>query len=470
MKNETEITFHSGLDTIGGVIMELRYNDDRVFFEAGTAYDPAYDLNDPAIQQRTSYLSDQLWTHAIPKIDGIYRRQDIQAVPDLIAAEDMKIRHQAFFISHLHLDHMQMMGLIAPQIDVYLTRPAQKLEKALEEVGLGVETIRGMKYTDMKEDVQIGAIHVHRFLLNEASYQDLSFYIETPDLKIHYTGDVFLYAPYGENIHKEIAYLQEKEIDLLVCEGTRFSSEKSYDRKILPSLEPKGGLLSKQQLDERILGIIRKQDGLVVFNYYEREMSDALFFLEAAESCGRTIVFEPESAHLINAFFDRKVHVLVPDTYEQKPDYLDAVLSDNILISKEEIRKDPHHYLLQNSYPNALELLDYADCRTLYLHHSGVPLGDFDPKLANLKRILALGKISYCHAYQGEDGYFSPHAEDYQILAYINAVHARLTVPCHTMNRKAMAACIALPVFLAEQKKTYVYDRENNTLKEIGHE
>ena len=134
MENRTSIVFYSGLDSIGGVIMEVRYGNSRVFFEAGTAYNPGFDMFDGQIRLRRNFISDYLWVGEIPMIDGIYRRQDIERYPGLTAAEDWKEGPQAFFITHLHLDHMRMMGMIAPEVTVYLSQPAQKLEKALEEV------------------------------------------------------------------------------------------------------------------------------------------------------------------------------------------------------------------------------------------------------------------------------------------------------------------------------------------------
>ena len=223
MKNRTTITFHSGLDTIGGVIMEVRYNDCRAFFEAGTAYNPAFDMFNGSVNLRRNFVSDYLWINEIPKINGIYRKEDIQdRYPDLTAAEDFDITDQAFYITHMHLDHMRMMGMISPKVKVYLSRPAQKLEKALEEVNMGVESIRGFVYDDIPDESDVGDIHVTRFILNDDSYQDYSFYIETPDLKIHHTGDVFVYGKYRGNILKEIEYLNRRKPDILVCEGTRF--------------------------------------------------------------------------------------------------------------------------------------------------------------------------------------------------------------------------------------------------------
>lgn len=463
--NKTTITFHSGLDSIGGVIMELRYGDCRVFFEAGTAYDPAFDIFDGKVKTRKNIIKDLLWIGQIPKIDGIYAKRYIEEMPDLLPAEGYPIKDQAFFISHLHLDHMRMMGLISPSVKVYLKESAQIIERALEDVDMGVEDLRDHRYEDLKEETVIGEIRIRTFVLNDDSYQDLSFFIETPDLKIHFTGDVFVYGKYETGIRKELTYLHEHRPDILVCEGTRFFKGKSYDG-IVPSFEPKDGLIRKDELDQRIMDRIRKHPSLVLFNIYEREMSDVADYMRFAQETGRKIVFEPETAHIINRFFNRTVTVLLPDTYQEKKGYLDEILSVNDVITKEEILSDPGHYLLQNSYPNSLELLDFRDIGALYLHHSGTPLGTFDPHYQNLLNILSLSKVSYQKTYDYEDGYFSPHAENYQILAYCGMVGPSLVVPCHSENREAMLRDLTLPSFYARKGVTYSYDREKNTLKE----
>ena len=475
MNNRTTITFHSGLDTIGGVIMEIRYGNDRAFFEAGTSYNPAFDMFDGRVNVRKNFIADYLWLNEIPKINGIYRKEDIQdRYPDLIPAEEFPIDHQAFFITHMHLDHMRMMGMIAPDVTVYLSEPAQKLEQALEEVHEGVETIRGMHYTDMSDETDVGAIHVKRFIINDDSYQDYSFYIETPDLKFHHTGDVFVYGKYRDNILKEIEYLNEKQVDILSCEGTRFFSnmnpEDYISHPITPSFEPKDGLITKDELDRRITKKLSEYDGLVIFNYYEREMSDVMLFTEAAKTANRTIVYEPESAHLINRFFERPVTVMIPDTYEEAPDYLEDVLKYNSVITKAEVKAHPRKYLVQNTYPNMLELLDYKDVKTLYMHHSGIPLGDFDPKLKRMKALIEACHMEYTKTYFYEDGYFSPHAETFQILGYIEKVNAKLVIPCHSSNRKAMIANLRCPYYYCKEKETYVYDSENNTLEVVDYE
>ena len=472
MKNKTTIRFYSGLDSIGGVIMEVSYNKYRAFFEAGRAYNPDFNVFDGSVNIRNCFIQDYIWTNQIPMIDGIYRKQDIEKrFPNIISAEDFDIDDQAFFISHLHLDHMAMMGMISADVKVYHSKPAQIIEKALEDVHQGVETIRKDKYEDMPDETNIGDIYVKRFVLNDDSYQDYSFYIETPDLKIHYTGDIFLYGKYEDNILKEIEYLNKKDVDILVCEGTRFfkvlNPEDYIANKMTPSFKPKDNLITKKQLDDSILNTVSNHKGLVVFNYYEREMSDVMLFEMIASKTNRTIIYEPESAHIINAFFNKKVNIMIPDTYKNIPDYLKEIIDTNTLITKDEILNNPDKYLVENTYPNILELLDYRNIDAIYLHHSGSPLGEFDPKYKNMLNIVEKANMKYVETYQTEQGYFSPHAEHYQILAYIEMLKSKLVIPCHTLNREAMIKNITKKTFYANKDKKYIYNRELNTLETI---
>lgn len=463
---KTLLRFYSGLDTIGAVILEVKYGNDRVFFEAGTAYNPAFDMFDGKVKLRKQFINDYIWINDLPKIDGIYREEDI-ANTSLIPANKY-IGKQAFFITHLHLDHMRMMGMIDPSIDVFLSKNAQIIEKALEDVNLGVETIRN-NYLDIKDDTVVGNIKIHRFILNDDSYQDYSFYIETPDLKIHFTGDIFVYGKYFNNIQNEIKYINNKNIDLLIPEGTTFWADIDKNIVVSPTYSP-DSLFSKEDVDIKITKMITEHDGLVIFNHYEREMSDIIDLFNYSCNSNRILVFEPEAAHIINCFFNKKVNIIIPDTYKIQPKYLEEIINYNNIINKNDIIASPNKYLLQNSYPNLLELLDYRNLNCLYLHISGLPLGNFDPKYRKLMNFLNTFNYKYQSRSQYEDGYFSNHATREQLLQYIEDVKCKLIIPVHSANREAYANNIHKPYYMATLNKTYIYDEANNTLKEVDYE
>ena len=44
-KDKTTITFHSGILTIGGTVIEVAYKDSHIFFDFGTEFLPELELS-----------------------------------------------------------------------------------------------------------------------------------------------------------------------------------------------------------------------------------------------------------------------------------------------------------------------------------------------------------------------------------------------------------------------------------------
>ena len=92
---KTKITFYAGIHTIGGVIMAVEYGNDRVLLEIGTAYVPSADVFDGHVQPRLRHrLSDAVRLHDAPLIDGIYRKEVLDAMPAV--EETQFVRHVRF--------------------------------------------------------------------------------------------------------------------------------------------------------------------------------------------------------------------------------------------------------------------------------------------------------------------------------------------------------------------------------------
>ena len=53
-KDKTTITFHSGILTIGGTVIEVAYKDSHIFFDFGTEFLPKLELTDESVQTLVS--------------------------------------------------------------------------------------------------------------------------------------------------------------------------------------------------------------------------------------------------------------------------------------------------------------------------------------------------------------------------------------------------------------------------------
>ncbi len=218
----TQFILYSGLRTVGGVIASVTYGKDRVIFEFGAAYDPAAPAFDQTIEMRPSYwIGDLLKMGQLPRIDGLYRREDL-GDDCLVSAEENDL-NTAVFITHLHLDHMAFMGAIAPAVPVYLHHNAQIIERALEATGEGVPTLaRDYLNIEPFQKIMIGEIEVLPILCRNTSYYDFAFLITTPDGTVHWTGDLFLHGLQTENSIAQMKLLKEKGVDVLLCDATAF--------------------------------------------------------------------------------------------------------------------------------------------------------------------------------------------------------------------------------------------------------
>lgn len=433
---------YSGLRTIGGVNASVTCGKDRVIFEFGSAYDPATAVFDGRIEPRgKNWVRDKLRVGLLPRIDGVYRREDLGDEP-LVSAEESDL-NTAVFITHLHLDHMALMGMVAPQIPVYLHHNAQIIERALEATGLGVETLE-RDYCDIVpfEPVHVGAIEVLPILCRDTSYYDFAFLITTPDGTIHWTGDLCLHGTQADKTLRQMELLRERGVDVMLCDCTSFMDSvlslmvpDCDPKKILPDPGLPAGMLSEREYYDRLFGRLKDLPGLCVFNYYQREMDDAEQFLKWAEATDRVCAFEPDAAYIVHKFFGIEPHVYLPDSprceaQRNKP-WMQELLAHCTVVTPGEIRANPRGYMVQNSYEHIMELFSLPCRNGVYLHADGIPIGAFDPAYANMRRIVDMAGFGYMTCFC--ENYFG-HGYPQQVKYFVDMVNPGVLIPCHSYN------------------------------------
>lgn len=442
---QTEFILYSGSHTIGGVNAEVRYGKDRVLFEFGSSYDPKTNVFDGVVEKREkNWISDMLRLGILPRIDGIFRRCDLLNVEGIVPAEESD-DNTAVFITHLHLDHMAFMGTVAPEIPVYLHANSQLIERALEDTGEGIDTLE-RTYTDLvpNQPVRVGQIEVTPLLTDARSYCHLAFYITTPDGSFHWTGDLVLHGLGKELSFAQIPFLQNKGVDVLLCDCTSFMDnvlEMMYDRAdptlILPSPEIPANMLSEEQLNENLFRILQSQKGLCVFNYYQRETYEAKQFMDWAERTGRICAFEPDAAYIVFKALGVEPNVYIPDSPRYpadsacQPAWFRELLQHSKVVSLSEIRTCPGKYLIQNSYRHILELFSLPSDGGAYLHAEGIPIGDFDPAYQKMQRLVSMSGFSYVTFFCEN---FFGHGYPCQVKYFVDAIDPHVLIPCHSFN------------------------------------
>lgn len=436
---------HSGARTIGGVICSIIYGQDRVIFEMGSVYDPKEDIYDGRVAPRSkAWVRDAIRVKKAPRIDGLYRRQDLDASIGLIPAEESNL-NTAVFITHLHLDHMSAIGMVAPQIPIYMHANAIRIERALETTGEGVQTLE-RSYTPFTEKVPItvGAIEVLPILTSRKSYCDFAFLITTPDGTIHWTGDLVLHGEDASVAFEQMEFLKSRKVDVLLCDCTSFMDSVllqtvgSTDPKaIIPSRDIPADMLDLKDLDQNIFSAMEQQNGLCVINFYQREVDDARKYMGWAQKLNRVPVFEPDCAWILHKFFHMAPNIFIPDSTlypedpARQPAWFKELMVTSPVITRKEITTNPSGYMLQNSYQHILELYDLPAGEAAYLHLDGMPHGEYDPAYRNLLRILKSLGFEYLTFFRRN--YFS-HGYPPQVKYFVDQVDPKVLIPCHSFN------------------------------------
>lgn len=457
---------YAGQHTIGGVIFSVTYGKDRVLLEFGSAYDPATAVFDGIVEPREyNWIRDRLKVGLLPRIDGIYRREDLGDYP-LVSAEESDM-NTAVFITHLHLDHMALMGMLSPEIPVYMHHNAQIIERALEETGTGIETLP-REYRDITpfEPIRVGEIEVLPILCRDTSYYDFAFLITTPDGTIHWTGDVCLHGLQAERTFKQMEMLRERKIDVLLCDCTAFMD--SVLKLMIPDLDPKKilpnpnvpeNMLSEEEYYEGLFESLKKLKGLCVFNYYQREMDDAEKFLQWSERLGRKCVFEPDTAYIVYKFFGIEPYVYIPDSpklhREADSRWRRELAEHSTLVSYEEICRNPAGYMLQNSYPHIMELFGLPSEGAGYIHADGIPIGAFDPAYGNMRKIVDKAGFEYVTFFC--ENYFG-HGYPQQVKYFVDEINPKVLIPCHSYNPERLLPKDGVQL-IPESYKEYILEK-----------
>lgn len=462
--SHTEFTLHFGSDTIGGMIAEVRHGDHRVIFEMGGAYDPRSDIYGAGIdRRRESWLKDALRLGLLPRIDGVFPAAALDGLEGIASAEDSDV-NTIVFVTHLHLDHMAYMGAVHPEIPVYLSENAQRIERALRDTGDGVPAFRDA-YTSFvpNEPIRFGEIELLPLLSYDMAYGHSSCLITTPDGTVHWTGDLVMHRPEElPNRMRELEILRERGVDVLICDCCEFIHADLVDEFRDPSgnlratLELPKGWKSEAEMAEAREGWLRGAEGLVTFNFYQREMAMVQLIEDLAIRNERKLVLEPDAAWIVHSYFGTRPHIYVPDSprYDpaNPPAWYTELLRNSTVVTPSDIAADPRGYLLQVSYPNALELLDLPSNGGRFLQIFGIPIGDFDPAWKHLVDIVSRAGFEFVDI--GHDmpaGHSSPGAVRY----YVEEVAPKILIPAHSFTPKRLEAPEGITRLIPEHGRRY---------------
>ena len=455
---KTELRVHEGLKG-SGVVCSLTYDKHRILFDFGAPFRPDLNAYDGYVLHREkSALLDALRLKETPPVDSIYNKKDLTLFDGSIYQNIQPYEESditsCVIISHLHLDHMANIKYLHKDIPVYMHKNGKKLLDVLEDINEGTyhETVVGVEY---EEPFMHGPFKITPHFNDHPCHGSTSYYIEAPDGKFLYTGDIRFHGLSRERAFEEIEKLGQKEIDVAIVDGTSYSPSKFIHNpeKINELSQPSKGMLEGMFLEQKIYDDIRTQlhdyPHLGLFNIYHRDMQ----LINALDTLGRTVVYEVETAYVINKTLDKKVCFYVQDANTDEA-ILNYVKEHNDEVSFEELHAHPEKYFVQVSYKNILHVFSLPAKDGIYFHLFGDPFGKAGcDNLAKILNMTGTKYVGYSNVYSFN------HAFPNHLSWMIQTLGPKNIVCVHSNNPEKLNAMGAHHV-LPEQNEAYIIENE----------
>lgn len=402
----SEFKVLSGMDTIGGNILQVSTDQARVLTDFGLKAARKVVEGGSWTQLEKSIVQEEL-----PIIDGVFSPDDIINM-DSVSPYDHEQRPQAILISHLHLDHMGALKFLPSEMTVYMSKDSHQLLKALITVDEEYDIKATIKAVDYGQWESVGDI---RFAFFESDHDIMgasAVFIETPDFKLIHSGDLRMTGMSPEKVIKMVEAAHDFQPDLLFLEATSYSfidenhamevNEKDWD--------------TEQDLLDGFESLLESEE-LLIINPYVRNVERMFHLNQRALKSGRQIVWEPAFSYLLKSFYpDASVAELAVET---------SLQTERTRITLDQIKSNPHNYVLHNSFANQHRL---GNLKGTYLHMNGEPLGDYDSKYGELRDYL--DKIDMDFRRFGASGHGGP--ED--LIKVAEGIGARYTVSWHSFQ------------------------------------
>ncbi len=412
----TTITFLKGLREIGGTYVKIETEKAAVMFDFGFAVS---DRMDDAVSERQGFqAADYVRLGALAADDGVYSEHTAKLLG--LKAYGQTGKETALFMSHMHIDHMGGMGLLSPELPVYMSEESLCLYRRLvaqnDLIGVRHDYCVGVPAggTFTVGDIEAELVPVDHDVIGASGCL-----FHTPDGTVCYTAD---YRFHGFHPEYTRAFARRcAGADLLITEGVTVSNE---DIDMLFLTEPEEKTRTEYDLLDEMAAVAREDAGkLPVVCFYERNVERFHEQSRRLKKEGRTLVMDARTADYVSAFYpEDPVTVYAPTIHCR------TLYNDWDVASRKDLLERPGDYVLQLDYADAYELMDLAPVVSRFIHADGSPLGDYDPSYQKLLTLLKILGIPY--EYRGLGG----HARPYGLKWMVDTIAPGVLVPLHSFR------------------------------------
>jgi len=294
------LTFYGGVSEIGGNKILLEVDNTRIFLDFGTSFSREDEYFEFPLL-RPSCIEDLFKTGILPKLCGMYKNAGLSVnyafngTPSLCGEEE-KCGIDGILLSHAHVDHYGYLGMLRPDIPIYLSPISRKIIELKNDIREDWQTrvnLDALVPIEKARDFDIGNINITRYDVDHSVLGASAFIIRAGDKTIAYTGDMRFHGNTSADSEEFLSACKTTGIDILLCEGTRLGPP-SEDEKEVES----HALATESEVEQKCRDIFSNEDGLIIYDASPADMNRMRLVSKVAKDFGRTLVLDSKKAYL----------------------------------------------------------------------------------------------------------------------------------------------------------------------------
>jgi len=440
------LTFHGGVNEIGGNKILLQDKDTKIFLDFGKGFTTLGDYFEEYLAPRSSNgILDYITMGLVPDIPGIYR-------DDLMFKAGREIKEpdvDAAIISHAHADHVDYASFLHKDIPLYMGQTTQNLVKAIQERSSGAldrqvleYRLAGAKYGDPKiprtvntfrtgEKFAIGSLEIEPIHVDHSVPGAYGFIIYTSEGPVVYTGDLRRHGTKPQMTEEFVAKAKEVKPVALIAEGTRIKDEPTNE--------------SEQLVYKQSDALTAKTSNLIFADFNFKDVDRVRTFYDIAKKNGRKLAIKIKDAYFLKHLssdpnlnlpnWDDENIVIYKAKYRsgtyRDSDYTGQdrmfATSQNALTAAE-IAQNPDKYLCAMGFFSFNALIDMKPkSGAVYIHSAS--------EAYNEEQVLSTKRLhNWIEKFQMEHHqiHCSGHAKGEDLMGMVKEIDAKMLFPIHT--------------------------------------
>jgi len=464
----TKITFHGGVNEVGGNKILLEDKGTKIFIDFGRSFGLGDKFFEHFLQPRKPYgINIHLKMGLIPDIEGIYRDDLIEFAGRKLVAPDI----QGVLISHVHADHVDYASFLHEKIPLYMGETCKNMLKAYEErdnrnfersildfdpmgkkrgdppTPRTIETFRSGKKFKI-DDIEIQPIHVDHSV--PGAY---GFIIYTSEGLIVYTGDLRRHGAKAEMTEEFIAEAKAAKPIALLAEGTRIADKPSNE--------------NEQKVFDEAHNVISKSNNLIFVDFNFKDVDRVRTFYNIAKKTGRKFVVKMKDCPFLEYFHNDPnldipniddEHIVIYKARQYSGTFSDSDYGGNTrkyttmenALTPLEIAKNPEKYICALGFFNFNALVDLnPKSGAVYIHSASEPWTE-EQEFGIERRDNWINHFGM----EQHQIHCSGHAKGQDLMDMVKEIDAKMLYPIHTDHPEEYKK-ITDKITIVEQGKKY---------------